>query len=815
MHGGLEKNYLQVAVCLPVNGTFTYSVSAALADRAEAGKRAIVSFSRQRVIGYILRITPPEDRKGIKDILSVLDPLPLFPQDMAAFFEWLSGYYHYPIGLVIKAALPAGLNVAARGGQGSTPTLPSPFEREGLDSGPYGPMPRRGGAEERNFPYYQDKVGLLKRVFVAVKNGSATEGSLSERKEGLPPSAEAAPGRQLVSQRGQPAKDESAFLELVYTKGEIPLSEITGRFSNGRYLVDKWVKKGILEKLAKPVMRGLTGEDMFLSPKPPQLNPTQEGILKVIEGAIRENHYRTFLLHGVTGSGKTEVYLHAVRAAIQLGKQSIIMAPEIALTVSLGSLFKARNKERVAVLHSALSQGQRYEQWISIARGEADVVIGARSALFAPLPRLGLIILDEEHDASYKQEEKFRYQARDAAVMRSKLVNAVVILGSGTPSVQSYRNAVIGKYGLLSMPERIGKKMPPQITVINMTESEDSRSGRGILSRPLQEAMGENLARGEQTILFLNRRGFSTLYLCTFCGAAIRCPNCDLSLTYHKESDTLICHYCGFRIQPPPRCPSCGREKLRPYGFGTERVVDTLLEIFPKARVERLDRDTMRHKGEVQQVLRRFLHRETDILVGTQMVTKGHDFPNVTLVGVISADLSINWPDFRAGETTFQLLSQVAGRTGRGTSPGKVIIQTYNPSHYAIRAARDHDYEGFFSREIELRRELNYPPFSSIVNLRFLGNSKSKTEQVAGQVKTRINGILKEGPKTKRDIEVLGPVEAPIAKLKGKYRQQIFIKSRRASCLNQLLNEIDRFSSQILGPSGVRMIIDVDPYQMV
>jgi len=804
MSNGEKKKYLQIAVCLPVNGTFTYSASGALADRAEAGKRAIVSFSRQRVIGYILRTISPEDRKGIKDVISVLDPLPLFPQDMVAFFEWLSSYYHYPIGLVIKAALPTGLNVVVKGGQGpiSSPTFRLQWGGQ-------------GGGEERNLPYYQDRVGLLKRVFVTVKDDSAMEGSLSERKEGLSRSGEAGPARRFVSRRGKGAKDESAFLELVHGKGEIPLSEITGRFSNGRYLVEKWVKKGVLEKLPKPVVRDLAGEDIFLSPKPPQLNPTQEDILKVIKGAIRENRYRAFLLHGATGSGKTEVYYHAVRAAIGLGKQSIIMVPEIALTVALASLFKARFKEKTAVLHSALSQGQRYEQWISIARGEADVVIGARSALFAPLPRLGLVILDEEHDASYKQEEKFRYQARDAAVMRSKLVNAVVILGSGTPSVQSYRNAVIGKYGLLSMPERIGKKLPPQITVINMTESEDSRSGRGILSRPLQKAIGENLTKGEQTILFLNRRGFSTLYLCTFCGAALRCPNCDLSLTYHKEIDTLICHYCGFRIQPPPRCPSCGREKLRPYGFGTERVVDTLLEIFPKARVERLDRDAMRHKGEVQQVLRRFLHRETNILVGTQMVTKGHDFPSVTLVGVISADLSLNWPDFRAGETTFQLLSQVAGRTGRGTSPGKVIIQTYNPSHYAIRAAKDHDYEGFFSREIELRRQLNYPPFSSMVNLRFLGNSKSKTEQIAGQAKTMISRILKERQTNKRDIEVLGPVEAPIAKIKGKHRQQILIKSRRPSSLNQFLNELDRVSPQIIGASGVRLIIDVDPYQMV
>ncbi|UCH00330.1 MAG: primosomal protein N', partial [Deltaproteobacteria bacterium] len=497
--------------------------------------------------------------------------------------------------------------------------------------------------------------------------------------------------------------------------------------------------------------------------------------------------------------------------------QSIIMVPEIALTVSLASLFKARLRDRVAILHSALSMGERYDQWIRIARGEADVVIGARSALFAPFSRPGLIIIDEEHDPSYKQEKKFCYQARDAAIVRAKLTNALVVLGSGTPSIQSYQNAVSGRYGLLTMPERILKRKPPDITVIDMTSFEDSPTARddSIISPPLRMEIGESLAKRKQAILFLNRRGFSALYLCRFCGESIRCPNCEVSLTYHKYGNNLLCHYCGFRIQPPNRCPLCNREKLKPYGFGTERVVDTLKEVFPDARVERMDRDTMRHKGEVQRVLRRFSQYETDILVGTQMVTKGHDFPKVTLVGVISADLSLNCPDFRAAEITFQLLSQVAGRTGRGRLPGRVIIQTFNPCHYAIIAARDHDYGRFFSHETRLRRQLNYPPFSSIANLRLLGNSRTKTEKIAQQMGERIGKILKRQSKGKNDIAVLGPVEAAIAKLKGKYRQQILIKSRRPRYLNQLLKDVDRGSAQILSSSGVRLMIDVDPYQMM
>jgi len=767
MAEALQKIYVQVAVALPVSGTFTYTVTDGLIEKAEVGKRVLISFSGRKVAGYILRIIPPKDREGLKDILNISDPYPLFPLDMVEFFEWLSNYYHYPIGLAIKTALPTGLNVNVPDGMG---------------------MPSKG---------WLDRVGLLKRVFITVKKGAIVDRSLFDHKR--------APG------------NEPEFLEMIIEKGEVSLREIKRAFKNGDYLVDKWVHKGFLKRSLRTVARDIAGETLLISPTPPPLNPTQKEVFEKIAGKLKENSFFTYLLHGVTASGKTEVYYHAVRVATELGRQSIIMVPEIALTVSLASLFKARFGDRVAVLHSALSLGERYDQWIRIAKGEADVVIGARSALFAPTSRLGLIIIDEEHDPSYKQEEKFRYQARDAAIVRAKLTNALVILGSGTPSIQSYQNAVSGRYGLLTMPERILKREPPDITIIDMTRFEGSPGARddGIISPPLREAIGENLAQGKQIILFLNRRGFSALYLCRFCGEAIRCPNCEVSLTYHRYGNSLLCHYCGFRIHPPDRCPLCSRQNLKPYGFGTERVEETLRERFPEARVERMDRDTMRHKGKVQQVLRRFLDYETDILVGTQMITKGHDFPSVTLVGVISADLSLNWPDFRAGEITFQLLSQVAGRTGRGKSPGRVIIQTFNPSHYAIIAARDHDYQGFFSREIQLRRQLNYPPFSSIANLRLLGNSKSKTEKIAQQMGMKIDNILKKQSKGKGHMEVLGPVEAPMAKLKGKYRQQILVKSGSSKALNLLLKEVDKGSAPILSASGVRLIIDIDPYQMM
>jgi primosomal protein N' (replication factor Y) len=696
MPESLQKIYVRVAVALPISGTFTYTVTGEPIDKVAVGKRVLVPFSGRKITAYILRIIPPEKRRGIKDIITVIDAYPLFPPQMVEFFQWLSNYYLYPIGLVIKGALPTGLNVRIPDGTR---------------------MPSRG---------WLDRVGLLKMVFITVKKGATIDRSLFDR--------------------GRLPRNEDEFLETMIKKKEISLREIKNAFSNGAYLVDKWVASGFLKKIRRPVARDIADETLFISTKPPPLNSKQKEVVERISEKLQGNAFFTYLLHGITDSGKTEVYYHAVRAAKELGKQSIIMVPEIALTVSMASLFKARFKDRVAILHSALSTGERYDQWIRIAKGDADVVIGARSALFAPLSRLGLIIVDEEHDLSYKQEEKFRYQARDAAIVRAKLSDAVVILGSGTPSVQSYQNAAIGKYGFLTMPKRIRKRELPDIKVIDMMakfERSSAAQDESIMSPPLKEAIEENLTRKKQTILFLNRRGFSSLYLCRFCGETIRCPNCEVSLTYHKYGGNLLCHYCGFSIKPPNRCPACN------------------------------------------------------------------------LVGVISADLSLNYPDFRAGEVTFQLLSQVAGRTGRGSVPGKVIIQTFNPSHYAISATKDHNYERFFSQEIALRRQVNYPPFSLIANVRFLGNSKSKTEKIATHIGMKIRNTIKKQSKRKNAVEILGPVEAPMAKLKGKYRQQILIKSRTSRYLNQLLKDVETFSTQTLSSSGVRMIIDVDPYQMM
>ncbi|MCJ7593212.1 MAG: primosomal protein N', partial [Desulfobacterales bacterium] len=562
--------------------------------------------------------------------------------------------------------------------------------------------------------------------------------------------------------------------------------------------------------------RDPTGKEMFPSPIPAKLYDQQREVLAVLNAGLEKRAFSTCLLHGVTGSGKTEVYYRAVEQVIRRGRQAILMVPEIALAIYVEGMFRSRLGDRVAVFHSGLSEGERYDQWMRMARGEVDLVIGARSALFAPFPKLGLIIVDEEHDTSYKQEEGgARYQARDAAVMRGKMEKALVLLGSGTPSVQSFHNARTGRYQMLTMPDRIESRPLPEVEIIDMKGTAEGGEKDGILSPALKKAMESALGEGRQVMLFLNRRGFNRVCLCRSCGQPVRCPNCDIALIYHLGEDRFACHYCGFHSGPQTTCSSCSHEGMRAYGFGTERLEKELKELHPDKSIARMDRDSTRRKGAALQLLKRFIRQEIDILVGTQMITKGYDFPNVTLVGVIAADFMLGFPDFRAGERTFQVLSQVAGRAGRGDQRGRVIVQTFNPDHYAISAARDHDYETFFGKEKELREQLGYPPFSFLACLRLQGNDKGKTAETAQRLGEVMVGILKRWPRRGGKIRVLGPVEAPLSKLKGKYRWQIFVKGQGAALLHHFLGEVEGLSKGMIKGSGVNLVIDVDPYQML
>ncbi len=820
------KPNVDVAITLPIKETYSYSIPKNLISVAEIGRRVRVPFRNREVIGYVLDKKTGKQGDDLKDILDVLDAEPLFSESLVPFFRWMSDYYLYPIGRLIQSALPGGLNVR--------PVKTGRLTDKGLSI-----LETRPVLSLSKRPVRADEKKLLQWVKMNPGKGLSSPLDLAytlqrkgwliieerERKRAIGPLmrrfVRPKPGSDLATILNQAsktfkAKDEQVFLETVFNSDGILLELILSRFGNGPYLINKWVKKGFLEKYDAPVVRNPAGEILFPSPVPPKLYDQQEDVLVEIRKSLKRKAFSTCLLYGVTGSGKTEIYYSAVEQTIRLGHQAILMVPEIALAVYMEGMFRSRLGDRVAIYHSGLSAGERYDEWARMARGEVDLVIGARSSLFSPLQNLGLIIVDEEHDVSYKQEEGGpRYQARDAAIVRGKLEKATVILGSGTPSVQSFHHGATGRYKMLSMPERIEKRPLPEVEIVDMKAVSEEELGDGILSPTLKEALKRNLTKGKQTLLFLNRRGFNRVYLCRFCGQAVQCKNCDLSLTYHFTTNRLSCHYCGFHSEVHKTCPSCGHAGMRAYGFGTEKLEQEVRDSLSEGRIARMDRDSTRRKGQTFRILKQFSDHEIDVLVGTQMITKGYDFPNVTLVGVIAADFSLGFPDFRAGERTFQILSQVTGRAGRGEDKGRVIVQTFNPDHYAITSSKAHDYLTFFQKETGLREQLGYPPFSYLVCLRLRGNSSQTTADMAQRVGKGIAGVLEKWPKRGKDIQVLGPAEAPLAKLRGKYRWQILIKCKRTGLLHYFLREIEVVTRKMLRGSGVGLIVDVDPYQML
>ncbi|MEW6077634.1 MAG: primosomal protein N' [Thermodesulfobacteriota bacterium] len=548
---------------------------------------------------------------------------------------------------------------------------------------------------------------------------------------------------------------------------------------------------------------------------PPELTLQQRQVVTDVAARIGDGFY-SCLLAGVTGSGKTEVYMRLAEAALEKDRDALILVPEIALIVQAERRFKARFGDRIAVLHSSLSATERRNQWMRIVRGEVRLAIGTRSAIFAPLPSPGVIIVDEEHDTSYKQENGLRYNARDLALVRGKQSGAVVVLGSATPSMQSVYNAATGKFSAVySLDTRINNQPLPEITVVDLRRYEDRRGLERFITDELRQAMQETLAAGNQVLLFLNRRGFASFPVCAACGQAVKCKNCDITMTLHRAGNAYRCHFCGFSRPLTAGCAQCGSTSIKQLGLGTEKVEEAVRKLFPEAAVDRLDRDTTVRKGSVARILKDVRKGKTDILIGTQMVAKGHDFPGITLIGIICADMSLNFPDFRAGEVTFQLLAQVAGRAGRGNDPGRVIMQTYNPDHFSIQTARMQDVSAFYEKEIAFRRQLSYPPYARLVQLRISGGDSDKTRaqaQLAGQR----CAILKQSDLARfGSVEILGPAEAPIYRLAGRFRWQILLKARSANVLNGFVASLLTESGAAIRQHGVRLVVDVDPYVMM
>ncbi|MFQ6058669.1 MAG: primosomal protein N', partial [Anaerolineae bacterium] len=637
------------------------------------------------------------------------------------------------------------------------------------------------------------------------------------------------------------APRQRAIIEYLAEQGEAPVAEIYARVGGSSATLSALAEKGLIAIEEQEVWRDPLEGRTFVPTAPPKLTPDQEAAWREIEKGIRDKGQgtRVYLLHGVTGSGKTELYLRALGEVLAQGRQAIVLVPEIALTPQTIRRFAARFPGRIAVAHSKLSLGERYDGWRRMRDGEVDVVIGSRSAVFAPLPRLGLIVIDEEHEWSYKQEKMPRYHAREVALKYAQLTGAVVILGSATPSVESYYRAQRGEYKLLRLPKRImghrrrieeqraryqvsgiryqavGEgyeealyaEMPP-VQVVDLRQ--ELRAGnRSIFSRALQEAMIVALAAGEQVILFLNRRGAATFIMCRDCGHVLKCPRCEVPLTYHSIEDDLICHHCNLRTFVPQACPSCWSGRIKFFGIGTQKVEQVTRRLFPQARIVRWDRDTTGGKLSHEEFLRQFIERRADVMIGTQMIAKGLDLPLVTLVGVVTADTALHLPDFRAGERTFQLLTQVAGRAGRSILGGKVIIQTYTPEHYAIQAASRHDYEAFYRQELAFRREQGYPPFSQLVKLVYTHRDERRCQEEAEKLHRVLrNKIARLGLPS---IDLIGPAPAFLRRLRGQYRWQIIVRALRQA--QDTAQDPHPLLQDLALPLGWR--VDVDPVSLL
>ncbi|UFS71970.1 primosomal protein N' [Geomonas sp. RF6] len=744
---------VEVAIPLPLHGHFHYRVPAHLVPLATPGKRVLVPFGKRKITGYLL--APAEAGSAeLKEVLEVLDDAPLFTPSELTFYRWIASYYLHPLGEVIKGALPAGINLESR------------FMCETAEDGS---LVRtevlHGGRSVRMEKFYR-ALPLL-----------------------APPKLKGK-GVEILS-----------FLE---EQGEASASLLRERFGSCTPQLHRLVELQLAECEEREVYRDPFHAEVYQKDTPLPLNPDQTAAHDAICSALRSEAFTPFLLHGVTGSGKTEVYLQSIAVCLEAGRTALVLVPEIALTPQLVGRFKRRFECGIAVLHSGLSDGERYDEWRRIRRGEAQIVIGARSALFAPLERLGMIVVDEEHETSYKQSEGVRYNSRDLALVRGKLANAAVVLGSATPLITTYHAAMEGRLRYLQLPSRVRELPMPETTLL------DARGQKGeTLLAPLKTAMEENLAAGGQTLLFLNRRGFATYLVCQECGQVLRCPNCAVTLTYHRGRGKHVCHYCDYAIPAPTVCGACDGGEIVLLGRGTERVEEEVQELFPEARVARMDRDTTRGKGGHARVLKSLEDGSTDILIGTQMIAKGHDFPGVTLVGVVSADSTLNMPDFRSAERTFQLVSQVMGRAGRGDRPGKVLVQTLAPEHYALTCAVEHDFRGFYEQEVEFRREVGYPPFTHLAALTFSSVTARHAEDSASEAARLLLRVKRE---LKARVELLGPISAPLGKVRGRFRWQILLKGKERPDLHKMLLALRH---DFTHPSTVRVTVDVDPVEMM
>jgi primosomal protein N' (replication factor Y) (superfamily II helicase) len=814
------SKFAAVAVPLPIRKVFSYEIPEIWREEIVPGRRVLVPFGKRLLAGYVVGISAHSPAgKKILPVRKVFGNEFSLSAKFLAFLDWTARYYLQPLGEVIKAALPAGIQVKERETYEATPTglqridslPPGSPERKILLSlrkrGGKGPVPRPPAGAPPGL--FEETLREMLSAGLIVREADAAEQRIREKSQvWLLPKKPDSPVPLTARQK--------EVWDLLCASGEITVQEFKSKYKVSDSILSKLHGFKYFEKIKKEVFRAPSREipAAWNGSPPDLLSEDQRSALEEIYARLAAGKFCPILLHGVTGSGKTEVYLRAIETTVALGRQALLLVPEIALTAQSVAYFQSRISFPVAILHSALSPAERYDEWRRAKQGLVKLVIGARSAVFAPLDNLGLIVVDEEHDPSYKQEDKLRYHARDLCLVRGKMEEAAVILGSATPSMESFHNAMEKKFRYLSLPRRVEDRPLPEIEIIDMRRESAGQKGRPVLARALEEALRQNAERGEQALLFLNRRGFSSFSLCRDCGHVFRCPNCSVSLNYHLADRAFHCHYCAYSRSLPERCPDCSSPRVELFGVGTQRLEEEIKNNFPAAAVGRMDRDTMTRGSAYEKILNRVRRGELNLLVGTQMIAKGHDLPRVTLVGVPAADLSLNLPDFRAAERTCQLLTQVAGRAGRGSLPGKVLIQTYNPDHYSIQMARTQDYLPFYRAELPFRKEMGYPPFGRLVNLRLEGIAEARVRRQAGNLK-RIVGRLLEEKKYGEQIEALGPAAAPLSRLKGKHRLQMLLKGKKWRLLHELAERTLAEMEREHPLPGVKLIVDVDPVNML
>lgn len=810
----MTRRYCEVALPVPLGSTFTYAVPASFNGEELIGRRLVVPFRNRAMVGVGLSVSDhaPEIQR-IREIAELMDALPALPPKLIELGQWVSRYYLAPVGETFRAMLPPEIEIRHTREYWLTDTGRAYL----LDL----------AAAEENTDEETTELEILRDIEAEehplaisrirrLPGGGATAEQLV--RSGILGAREILRKRAARTQKilawnaantEAPANELEERIHEILTavRGPLPIGILSKQASVSRPVLQRLEKKGRLLSWEESLAVEEVSWDTDFTPPANVLNAEQKKALEEIGGLIAAGEFLAALLHGVTGSGKTEVYLGAIEAALKRGKTAIILVPEIALTLWMGRLARARfgpANGGVAVLHSGLPDVERAREWWRVRRGEARVVVGTRSAVFAPVENLGLIIVDEEQESSYKQEESPRYHGRDTAVYRARLEGAVAVLGSATPSLETYSNARAGKYRLLELTSRVENRPLAEVRIVDLREEFRRRRRAAAVSESLRAAIARRLEEKTQAMVLINRRGYSWSSLCRSCGAFVQCVNCSIPLTYHKNRGRLECHYCGYSIRPPKQCPKCRAEYMYFVGEGAERIEEYLREQFPLARIARLDRDTVRTKREYQKVLGAFAKAEIDVLVGTQMVAKGHDFQRVTLVGVVSADLALGRPDFRAAERTFQLLTQVAGRAGRGDLPGEVLVETYYPEHYAIQHAARQDFLAFYEKEAHFRRMLHYPPFTALANVlvrdRQIENAIRWSRALAGYF----------APFDKRGVKILGPAAAPLARLRREFRFQFLLKSPQRAALSQALAGCLEFCAAKEIPESA-VIVDVDP----